>query len=271
MPATNTLLANGLELALVFAGLVLLWRHVLSPAARAQPRPVRLVPWEAPLSDFLLFLWIAICGGLVFPMLAQLTSRLIGFSEETKMMAINTGFQGGMLIGIAVFQTYFSRGAARPAFGFTASLLPGCVTFLISLPLIVLVGLAWIGLLKLCGLPADPQDAVSFFKKSHSPGLVALMIALAALVAPLTEELIFRAGLFRYARTRLPRWAGLLLPACLFAALHNHLPSFAPLVALGVVFSLAYERTGLIGTSIVAHSLFNFYSVLRIFLDPHAT
>ena len=59
-------------------------------------------------------------------------------------------------------------------------------------------------------------------------------------------------------------------PACLFAALHNHLASFAPLVVLGIVFSLAYERTGRIGTAIVAHALFNSYSVLRIFIDPSA-
>ena len=97
------------------------------------------------------------------------------------------------------------------------------------------------------------------------------MIVLATVVAPATEELIFRAGIFRYARTRLPRWAALLLPACLFAALHNHLASFAPLVVLGLVFSLAYERTGRIGTAIVAHALFNLYSVIRIFLDPPAT
>jgi membrane protease YdiL (CAAX protease family) len=53
--------------------------------------------------------------------------------------------------------------------------------------------------------------------------------------------------------------------------MHNHLASFAPLVVLGIVFSLTYERTGRIGTAIVAHALFNSYSVIRIFIDPNAT
>jgi uncharacterized protein len=35
-------------------------------------------------------------------------------------------------------------------------------------------------------------------------------------------------------------------------------------VALAVIFSLAYERTGQIGTAIVAHALFNFHTVLLI-------
>ena len=112
---------------------------------------------------------------------------------------------------------------------------------------------------------------MGFFTRTQSPVLITAMIALAAIIAPITEELIFRAGIFRYARTRLPRWAALLLPACLFAALHNHLASFAPLVVLGIVFSLAYERTGRIATAMVAHALFNSYSVLRIFIDPPAS
>jgi membrane protease YdiL (CAAX protease family) len=83
------------------------------------------------------------------------------------------------------------------------------------------------------------------------------LLVVAIMLAPITEELIFRAGIFRYVRTRMPRWAALLLPAVLFASLHANLGSFVPLVALALVFSLAFERTGNIGTTIVAHALFN--------------
>jgi membrane protease YdiL (CAAX protease family) len=91
------------------------------------------------------------------------------------------------------------------------------------------------------------------------------MIALAVLVAPLAEEFVFRAGLFRYLRTRLPRSAALLVPAVVFAVLHGNYASFGPLVALAIVFSVAYERTGHIGTTIVAHALFNLNTLLAIF------
>jgi membrane protease YdiL (CAAX protease family) len=270
MPAPINAFATNFELALVFSGVVLLWRYVFSPTARAQTRTPLLAAWDISLSDFFLFLWIVICGGLVFPVVAQQTARALALSAQTKLILVNAGFQGGMLAGVGVYALCFNRSRSRPSFAFTASILPGIATFLISLPLIVVVGLLWTGLLKLCGLPVEPQDAVAFFKKAQPPALLATMIALAALVAPLTEELVFRAGIFRYARTRLPRWAALLLPAVLFGALHAHLPSFAPLVALGIVFALAYERTGRIGTAIVAHALFNSYSVLRIFIDPSA-
>jgi membrane protease YdiL (CAAX protease family) len=96
-------------------------------------------------------------------------------------------------------------------------------------------------------------------------------MVLAIVMAPITEELVFRAGFFRYCRTRLPRWAALLVPSLLFASLHVNwstlegLTSFAPLVVLAIMFSLAYERTGNIGTAIVAHALFNLNTVILIF------
>ena len=92
----------------------------------------------------------------------------------------------------------------------------------------------------------------------------ATRVTSSVVVAPVTEELIFRRGLFRWLRTRLPRPAALLLPAVLFAALHANLASFPALVVLGVIFSLAYERTGRIGTSIVAHALFNLHTILLV-------
>ena len=113
---------------------------------------------------------------------------------------------------------------------------------------------------------------VDMFLRADSRLLLVVLIGLATIVAPVTEELVFRAGLFRYFRTRLPRWLAFLLPAVLFAALHvdnwktlEGFASFAPLVALAVFFSAAYERTGRIGTSIVAHALFNLNTVLLIF------
>jgi len=90
------------------------------------------------------------------------------------------------------------------------------------------------------------------------------MIVLAAIVAPITEELIFRAGLFRYLRTRIPRALALILPALLFALLHGNLAAFTPLCALGVFFALAYERTGSIAVPMIAHALFNLHTIVRV-------
>jgi len=115
--------------------------------------------------------------------------------------------------------------------------------------------------LEKLGLPVEQQELIELLTQGKS----VVLVGLAVIVAPVSEELIFRAGLFRYARFRLPRWAALLLPACLFAALHTNLATFAPLVVLGVLLSLAYERTGNIVAPMIAHSLFNLNTVLLIF------
>ena len=225
MPASNPLLANGLDVALVLAGLGLLWRIVFSAEGRARRPAPRLVPWDTTLADFFLFIWIVICGGLILPMVAQLVGRSLGLGEHGRIALVNLGFQGGMLAGVAVYHVCFNRTPARGPLADRSTLAAGGATFLMSLPVVLL------------------------FERWR----------------------LSEATVFRYVRTRVPRWAALLLPACLFAAMHNHLPSFGPLAALGVIFSLAYERTGRIGTAIVAHAMFNSYSVLRLVLDPTAS
>src|SRR4029077_2104898 len=81
----------------------------------------------------------------------------------------------------------------------------GAATFLISLPLVMIAAKASEFALEWLGLPTDKQDLVGMFAHADTPGLLTVMITLAVVIAPLTEELVFRTGLFRYARMRLPR------------------------------------------------------------------
>ncbi len=273
MPTLPAPVVYSLELGLALVGAMLLWRYAFSPTARAEPRSARLSTWEAPLSDFMLFLWCVFCGGLVLPLIAQFAvARPLGLEGEAKTVLMNGCFQGGMLLGVGAHWFLFGGGKQVPPptepWPLAPALAAGFATFLMCLPLVLLVTLAWGALLNLVGIPRESQDAITFFRTSKSPLLIGLMAVFATVIAPITEELIFRSGMFRFVRTRLPRWAGLLLPACLFAALHGHLPSFAPLVVLGLVFSLAYERTGRIGTSMVAHATFNLHNVVLLFIAP---
>jgi membrane protease YdiL (CAAX protease family) len=172
-----------------------------------------------------------------------------------------------MLLGALLFALITGRpgktsGPAVP----TAALVPAAgATFLILLPLITATSLGWQFVLARLGLEAVPQDLVGMFLSVDSPLLLAAMILLATVVAPVSEELVFRAGLFRYLRGRVPRWAALVLPAMLFAALHANLASFVPLTVLGMLFALAYERTGRIAVPIVAHGLFNLNTIMLLF------
>ena len=55
----------------------------------------------------------------------------------------------------------------------------------------------------------------------------------------------------------LGRVVGIVVSALLFAAVHAHLPSFAPLFVLGACFAIAYEWSGSILVPMTMHACFN--------------
>jgi len=265
MSAIFTPSVLALELILVFAGCVLLWRHGLSATARQQP--AALAHWEISPGNFLLFLWLVITVGLMAQFTAVPALRRADWGETATVVLAGGVFHLGMLLGALLFLLIIGRaeqsagpGAAKPA------LIPAAgATFLILIPLITATSLGWQFVLARLGLEAAPQDLVGMFLSVDSPLLLAAMILLATVVAPISEELVFRAGLFRYLRGRAPRWVALVLPAMLFAAMHANLASFVPLTVLGMLFALAYERTGRIAVPIVAHGLFNLRTIMLLF------
>jgi len=270
MPATpfNIFIAL-VELSLLAWGVVLLWRQ--RSRVLAQPlEPAALPAWNISVSDFLLFTLVIIAGGLLASFITGLVLGQFTVSTDTKTILASAAFQFGLLLGPAILPLRLGHHPLSPPLD-RATLLSGAGTFLIALPIVTVVQLAWLGTLKLSNLPAEQQDLLRMFKEVNSPALIIILIVLATLVAPVTEELLFRATLFRYLRTRVPTWVALLLPGTIFAALHvnwitlDGLASFVPLITLAVIFSIAYTRTGRIGTAMVAHGLFNLHTILLLF------
>jgi membrane protease YdiL (CAAX protease family) len=270
---TAALIAEGV---LLLAGLALGFAWLTRPALRARFGPGSLAPWDIRAADFFLFLLLAIGGGLALQVAALGLLARSALGPDWQLIAAGGAFQAGMLAGIGAFRAFFDpasptqRGVpALPRVGGFAAL-TGSAAFLVSIPVLAAGALAWQGLLNLAGLPVEKQDLLGLFANARSPWLRGALVFLAVGVAPLTEEMIFRGGLFRYLRTRVPRWAALLGPSLLFGALHvdwktlSGLAAFGPLVILGIVFSLAYEHTNRIETTIVAHALFNLNTILLV-------
>jgi membrane protease YdiL (CAAX protease family) len=263
-------LVAGLEIALAIVGGVLLWRLVLSPAARARRPAAALAAWRPTAVEFFTFVAFVLGGAFVFSAIGSVAGKALGVQGDAVTILNGASAQLGMLTGVLWFQRQVAIPAAS-AWAGPNVFITGAATFLLALPLLLIAAKTSEVLLRLAGLPTEKQDLVGIFANADSPGLVAVMIALAVAIAPLTEELVFRAGLFRFARAVLPRWLALVGPGLFFAALHVNwttlqgLSSLAPLTLLAVIFSLAYERTGRIGTAIVGHALFNLNTIVLIF------
>ncbi len=263
-----------IEIALWVVGLIILWRVQFGQTSRDKT-PDRLTPWELLPTSILAMALCVISGGwLAQYIVSNLSNHALGpAAHDVELWELVQGIslQLGLLAGVivSVFLVRFAK--KKPALADAISptpyphpLLAAVGTFLIALSVLTIVGYVWKKGLEALGLDVSEQDAVEIFQQADSPTKLIVFIGLAVIVAPLTEELIFRAGLFRYLRTRVPRWIALLVPAALFAALHSNLVAFVPLLLLGVLFSLAYERTGRISVTIVAHGLFNLHTILLI-------
>ncbi|MFA5263613.1 MAG: CPBP family intramembrane glutamic endopeptidase [Opitutaceae bacterium] len=262
--APLALSAIAVEAALILAGLVLLWRFCLSPAARSSRAPSPLPQWNTNVFQIVFLAWLVLVGGVLIQIGSLYLIDSFCLNGAARQVIAGASFQLGMLIGCLGFVIYTDVGKqySRPRRGF---LLPGIVCFCISLPLVFSVGSAWGGILNLMGIPASRQDLLELLRDTRSLPLIAIMVGLAIVVAPVAEELVFRAGFFRFLRNHAPRWIALLVPSILFGALHGNLASFPQLVMLGIVFSIAYERTSNIAVPMLAHALFNLNTVVLLF------
>jgi membrane protease YdiL (CAAX protease family) len=261
----GALAAAGFEVAVAVAGAWALWAAVLAPAARAR-RTVRLAPWLLPPGDFACFLCFVFVGATLPGAGVGYLLRNAHLGSDTSLVLGGALMHVGILLGLVGFFRAFGARSnpSGPPVPAGQILRGGLVTFLIAMPLVDLASLGWgYGITRL-GLPDDRQEMVQILENSQSKLLVGSLVAVATLLVPVTEEIIFRAGLFRFLRTRIPRWAAILVSAVVFGALHQSWSGFVPLTLLAVVFCLAYERTGSIGTTIVAHALFNLNTFVMI-------
>jgi membrane protease YdiL (CAAX protease family) len=108
-----------------------------------------------------------------------------------------------------------------------------------------------------------PQFLLDAFREVFSgEGNLLSRIFLLVIVAPITEELLFRGVILRGLLGRYPRGVAVLLTALLFAAVHMNPWQFISAFFLGVAFGWFYLRTGSILLCILAHAISNGLFVL---------
>ena len=137
---------------------------------------------------------------------------------------------------------------------FRRALSMGIVLLFAAYPLITLAD--WIAQ-RTYGTGSSKQGIVDLFNESQTLEQRVLIIILAVAIAPIAEEFIFRFFLYGVFKRYFGTALGVVFNAFLFAAVHTHLPSFAPLFVLATCFTLAYEWSGSILVSMTMHSLFN--------------
>ncbi len=268
------------ELSLLLLGAFFVYRLATNAARRTRWLETNRLPrWPITGAEFALLFFLIFCSGFFFQAAAQfLLKDYIATSASRAGLEIfvyGTGFHGGALLGWLLFPTLRRRlhadyGAlpppelAVPRPAWSAVVRGAAGALLTALPVIIVLNLGWTFLLRRLGLPDEPQDLIAIFAGTKSPLVLTGMLVVACLLAPLNEELLFRAGLYRFCRQRLGRAWALAISGLCFGAMHGNWAGFLPLAVLGMALALAYEATGDIRVPVVAHGLFNLNTIIIV-------
>ena len=91
---------------------------------------------------------------------------------------------------------------------------------------------------------------------------VPFMIFVVAILVPVTEELVFRKVIFGAIYKRTGFWIAAIVSGLIFGALHGDFENILVYLAMGVVFSYLYVKTGRIIVPIIAHVGINSFVML---------
>jgi len=151
-------------------------------------------------------------------------------------------------------------------------ILIGISFYLAAIPIVIAIGWLYAIVLTALNIPIDQQDIATMFTSAATPlWLKSYLIVLAVIVAPIVEETCFRGILLPlFIRNDKPI-AAIFLVSILFAFVHFHIPSIAPLAGIAAAFSLAYIHTGSLITPIIMHAIFNSISITMLISIQYMT
>ncbi|MDP2181374.1 MAG: CPBP family intramembrane metalloprotease [Actinomycetota bacterium] len=172
------------------------------------------------------------------------------------------GLPYAVTLGLVVVLVRSSGEGWRDGLGLRGfPVLPG-VALAVLLAFFARVGTtAWTTLLLRLGqVPPDSLDVMGRFPQG--PLGIATLIAVAAVIAPVAEEIAYRGVLYPALRNRWGVTAAVALSSAVFALLHFNVVWLGlPIWILGMLLARLFERTGSLWPPIVAHALFNLSAV----------
>ncbi len=243
-------------------GFAIYWRlfkQVTSGEAKVATEPLRMPEL------FLAFLLIT--------MFMSLMSQALG-TQPTEIEEVNL-VDGSMfylvLVGIIAAFLQMRGNHILSLFGFDSMRIPEALRratalTLAAFPLVLLITMV---VQFLPGLKGERQEIVQFFEsatKDANASRMLVTIFLATIVAPFSEEFIFRGFLYGVTKRYTGIIGGMVFTSVIFSAIHLNLPSFPALLVLAACLNIAYEYTGSLVVPMVMHALFNFMQLVMIYL-----
>jgi membrane protease YdiL (CAAX protease family) len=215
---------------------------------------------------FICFSFISFIGAL-----AQHFSGKAQFDVHSPLFVLlfMPGLHWSVLLGTGLF-LFFQRIRWAEAFGFSLSpigstILAGVITALVFVPIGMLLQWASLEALEQLHLTGTDQPAVEALQTAVKPLERSFLIVFAIVIAPISEEILFRGILYPAIKQLGYRRTALWVTSLTFAAFHQTPAIFLPLTVLALFLTILYEMTDNLLAPITAHAVFNTIGVLEIY------
>jgi membrane protease YdiL (CAAX protease family) len=270
----------GLGLLALAGAAVLLGGAVRMAGDRTHAEPavvdsygIRRVPWQW--DDFLMF-WPGsfAAASLLATLLVSLTDAGTGGLDATVRTAVESFVAQVAFYGAALFNIYVLAGLRRGGTLFDL----GWRRFQWWwVPVAVVAALATLYLAGLLQLVNDVISQHLFpnvtngqcIAVQHGYGhFLVLAIVVVCVIAPISEETIFRGFVYGWMRRWGPVALAVPLSAAVFAAVHQQIVLALPLFGVGVALALVYQYSRSVWPGVMVHALFNLPGIIQILSAP---
>jgi hypothetical protein len=113
---------------------------------------------------------------------------------------------------------------------------------------------------------------IGYLLKNRAPKELILNLIFIALMAGIGEELFFRGVLQRmFIRWFRNPWAGIVVTALLFSAIHMQFLGFIPRFLMGVLLGAIYWYSGSMWVAIAAHFVYDAFIIVLVYFQPRLT
>jgi len=208
----------------------------------------------------ILFLWfgyiIAICEGgfsKVFPV----------FENNENMISVLNAAAMDLLIFIFIIYFVVNKYKEKIAAlgmtmkNFSKNVLYGLAGYFAIVPILVVVLLCILLFSAVFKYEPPAQPVLKIFLEEKQGFLMIFLTLLVAIFGPITEEVFFRAFMYKAVKTRWGVKTAFYSTSVLFALLHANIVGFFPILVLGMLLTYLFERTGTIVASCTEHIVHN--------------
>ena len=261
-----------------------LMKECFQAVFRALLRPFRGAASEASAEErelagvYQLALCLALCGFWFGQAAGRALSVLLEELQEPAfrfgigLLPFQVGAFGGAMAGLYSFRRLYGWRRllaldSDDGVGIARAVVKSVRVLLLLYPVLLVVNALSTWVCHQLGIPTPPQSLQVFAEQSPGMGFWLLAAVSVVILAPVTEEILFRLVVYRALRGVWPR-AAAVLTSVVFAGAHFTPQYFPGLFLVGMVLQTAFCAGGL-RHAIVLHGLYNLLSLL-LFLSVHA-